>query len=173
MEGLPLGVRSLMSILGIDPGLGITGYGLIEVKGLKFKLIEAGIIRSSYKVPVEARLYKIYQAVNQIIKKYKPKVVVLEKLYSHYKHPATAILMGHARGVICLAAKFNKIPVVGYSNTRLNKAVIGRGNASKGQIQRMVQSLLGLKNPPDPLDISDALALAICYVYVDKKGIFE
>jgi crossover junction endodeoxyribonuclease RuvC len=162
-----------MRILGIDPGLGITGYGVIEAKGLKFKLIEAGIIRSSYKVPLEARLYKIYQAVNQIVRKYKPKVLVLEKLYSHYKHPTTAILMGHARGIICLAANLNQIPVVGYSNTRLNKAVIGRGNASKGQIQRMVQSLLGLKEPPNPLDISDALALAICYVYVENRSIFK
>jgi len=162
-----------MRILGIDPGLGITGYGLIEAKGSRFKLIEAGVIRSSYKVSLEARLYKIYRAVNQIIKKYKPKVLVLEKLYSHYKHPTTAILMGHARGIICLAANLNQIPVVGYSNTRLNKAVIGRGNASKGQIQRMVQSLLGLKEPPNPLDISDALALAICYVYVENRGIFK
>lgn len=159
-----------MRILGIDPGLGITGYGVIEAQGLKFKLIEAGVVRSSYKIPLEARLYKIYQAVNQIIKEYKPKVLVLEKLYSHYKHPTTAILMGHVRGIICLAAWVSKIPVVGYSNTRLNKAVIGVGNASKGQIQHMVQSLLGLKTPPNPLDISDALALAICYAYIENKG---
>lgn len=159
-----------MRILGVDPGLGITGYGVIEARDFKFKLIEAGVIRSSYKTPLESRLYKIYQAVNQIIKEYKPKVLVLEKIYSHYKHPTTAILMGHARGIICLAANLNKIPVVGYSNTRLNKAVIGRGNASKGQLQQMVQSLLGLKTPPNPLDISDALALAICYAYIESKG---
>ena len=162
-----------MRILGVDPGLGITGYGVIEADGSHFKLLEAGVVRSTAKVYLESRLYKIYQAVNQIIKEYKPKILVLEKLYSHYKHPTTAILMGHVRGTVCLVARVNKIPVVGYSNTRLNKAVVGRGNASKQQVQRMVQSLLGLKNPPNPLDISDALALAICYAYIENKGNFK
>lgn len=162
-----------MRVLGVDPGLGITGYGIIETDGSHFKLVEAGVIRSHFKVSLENRLNKIYQGINQIIKEYKPEVLVLEKLYSHYKHPTTAILMGHARGVVCLVASVNKIPVVGYSNTRLNKAVVGRGNASKIQLQRMVQTLLGLKNPPSPLDISDALALAVCYIYIHNRGIFK
>ena len=95
-----------MRILGIDPGLGITGYGLVEVKSRNFKLLEAGVIRTSGSDTLEARINKIYEGVKSLIEEFRPQALVLEKLYSHYKHPMTAILMGHARGAICLLAKF-------------------------------------------------------------------
>ena len=91
-----------MRILGIDPGLGTTGYGIIEDKN--FKLIEAGIIRTRANTPIQVRLKKIFDSLNEIIEEHEPGVLVLEKIYSHYKHPATAILMGHARAVVCLAS---------------------------------------------------------------------
>lgn len=159
-----------MRILGVDPGLGITGYGIIESESAgNFKLIEAGVIRTSGRDKLEVRINKIYNAVKGIIEEFTPHVLVLEKLYSHYRHPTTAILMGHVRGAVCLAANQSGLPLIGYSNTRINKAVIGRGNASKYQIQRMVQSLLNLKSTPAPSDVSDALALAIAHAYISRK----
>lgn len=158
-----------MRILGIDPGLGVTGYGIIEEILGNFKLIEAGVIRTSNKERLEVRINKIYNAIKGIIEEFQPKVLVLEKLYSHYRHPTTAILMGHVRGAVCLAANQSGISLIGYSNTRMNKAVIGRGNASKFQIQRMVQDLLNLKSIPTPPDVSDALALAIAHAYISRK----
>lgn len=159
-----------MRILGVDPGLNITGYGIIEIKVAgNFRLIEAGVIRTSSKENLEARINKIYNAIKGLIEEFQPKVLVLEKLYSHYRHPTTAILMGHVRGAVCLAANQTGLPLVGYSNTRVNKAVIGRGNAGKYQLQRMVQDLLNLKSIPTPTDVSDALALAIAYVYISQK----
>ena len=102
-----------------------------------------------------------------IIKEYKPSVLVLEKLYSHYKHPATSILMGHARGVVCLACGVNGVRLVNYPATRIKKAVTGNGRAGKHQVQKMVKTLLGLNSDPEPPDVSDALAIAISYVYIE------
>ncbi|PIU41974.1 MAG: crossover junction endodeoxyribonuclease RuvC [Candidatus Omnitrophica bacterium CG07_land_8_20_14_0_80_42_15] len=158
-----------MSILGVDPGLQVTGYGLVENKGRSFKLIEAGVLKTSHKDKIEIRLEKIRRALAEIVKEHKPKVLILEKLYSHYKHPVTAILMGHARGVICLTAGECNIPVVSYPPKRVRKAIAGNGNASKYQIQRIVQDLLKLNTPIKYTDVSDALALAIAHVYMEKK----
>ncbi len=159
-----------MRILGIDPGLGVTGYGIIETGLLRnFKLIEAGVIRTSNKEKLEARINKIYNAIKGLIEEFKPSVLVLEKLYSHYRHPTTAILMGHIRGAVCLVANQLGLALVGYSYTRVNKAIIGKGNASKYQVQRMMQNLLNLKSAPQPPDVSDALALAIAHAYISQK----
>lgn len=156
-----------MRILGVDPGLSVTGYGIIDSKGQRdFCLVEGGVIKTSRVLPLEARLQKIYESIVDIIENLRPQVIVLEKLYSHYKHPTTAILMGHVRGVVSLAANQKKIPLCGYSSTRINKAIIGEGHASKERIQRMVQKLLGLKNSPRSTDLTDALALAIGHVYL-------
>lgn len=155
-----------MRILGIDPGLGITGYGLIDARGNNVRLIEAGIIRSSAKHRIERRLAEIYRKIINLIKDTKPNAIVLEELYSHYKHPRTSILMAHARGIICLAAEAQHVALVNYPATRIKKAITGRGRSSKEQMQRTVTSLLGLKEPPEPVDITDALALAIAHANV-------
>lgn len=155
-----------MRILGIDPGLGITGYGLIEASGNNVRLIEAGIIRSDAKDRMEKRLASIYKKVMGLIKDTKPEAVVLEELYSHYKHPKTSILMGHARGAICLAVEHQNAQLVNYPTTKIKKAITGRGRASKEQMQRTVTSLLGLKDAPEPVDITDALALAITHANI-------
>ena len=155
-----------MRILGIDPGLGTTGYGIIEER--TFKLIEAGIIKTRANTPIQSRLKKIFDSLTEIIKEHKPSVLVLEKIYSHYRHPATAILMGHARAAACLASGIHGIRLVNYPPTKIKKTITGNGHASKEQVQRMVQNILKLKDPPEPVDVSDALAMAISYCYLNK-----
>jgi crossover junction endodeoxyribonuclease RuvC len=155
-----------MRILGIDPGLGITGYGLIETSEKIPKVIEAGIMRSDAKNKIEKRLSELYNKIIRLIKDTGPNVVVLEELYSHYKHPKTSILMGHARGIICLAVEEQGVELVNYPSTRVKKAVTGRGHASKQQIQRTVSSMLNLGTLPEPVDITDALALALTHANV-------
>ncbi len=155
-----------MRILGIDPGLGTTGYGIID--GNSFKVIEAGIIRTRAGSPVQERIKKIFDEISGIIEEYQPGVLVLEKIYSHYKHPATAILMGHARAMACLVCGRSNIKLINYPSTRIKKAITGNGHASKAQVQRMVQGLLKLKKIPEPVDVSDALAMAITYCFTEK-----
>lgn len=158
-----------MRILGIDPGLNTTGYGVIEGEGFKISLIEAGFIRTNPKDKIEVRLEKIHRALNKIIAKFKPGVLVLEKLYAHWRHPTTAYVLGHARGTICLSARENNVELVEYAATRIKKSITGRGHASKQQVQMMIQKILDLEMPPHPLDVSDALALAIGYSYMSRS----
>lgn len=155
-----------MRILGIDPGLGTTGYGLIEDRS--FRVIEAGVIRTRPNTPVQNRVEKIFDEISGIIEEHKPSVLVLEKIYSHYKHPTTAILMGHARAMACLVCGKFGVKLVNYPSTRIKKVITGNGHASKSQVQRMVQDILKLKTLPEPADVSDALAMAISYCYIEK-----
>lgn len=155
-----------MRILGIDPGLGNTGYGVIEDRG--FKVVEAGVIRTKTNTPIQERINKIFDEIAGIIKEHEPSVLVLEKIYSHYKHPTTAILMGHARAMACLVCGKFDVKLVNYPSTRIKKVITGNGHASKVQVQRMVQTILKLKEPPEPVDVSDALAMALCYCYLEK-----
>ena len=158
-----------MRIIGVDPGLNCTGFGIVENKGKETKVILAGVIKTSPKELIQDRLNKIYSHTLDIISEHKPDILVLEKLYSHYKHPTTVISLGYARGAICLACGQAKIPIKDYSAKRIKKAITGGGNASKHQVQRMIQHLLKLKELPTPDDISDALALALGYLYLNKK----
>ena len=158
-----------MKILGIDPGLNVTGYGLVEEKGSRIRLIEAGIVRTSAAKPIQDRLRKIYDSLSEVIEEYRPEAVIIEKIYSHYKHPVTAILMGHARGTICLLCGKYNIPLVSYPSTQLKKSIAGKGRATKKQVAGMVQAFLSLKKPPQPEDVTDALALAISHVNTARK----
>ena len=158
-------------ILGIDPGLNVTGYGLLDVGNGGVRLCEAGIIRGKTRGSLAHRLAEVYQGVCDVIEGFHPAVMSLEDLYSHYKRPRTAILMGHARGVICLAATRAGIPVVHYSATQIKKILTGSGRAPKGQVQRAVQRELGLSEPPEPPDVADALAIALCHHYLKDKAV--
>ncbi len=160
-----------MIILGIYPALTITGYGVIQVKAGILAIREAGIIRTSVKDPAPKRLDKIYRGVIKLIDDTNPDCLVLEKIYSHYRHPATAYILGQARGVICLAAAAKNIPFFEYAATRIKKAIVGAGLASKAQVQRMVANTLGLKSLPKYMDVTDALALAIAHSYIVKVKI--
>ncbi|MFH0855227.1 MAG: crossover junction endodeoxyribonuclease RuvC [Candidatus Omnitrophota bacterium] len=159
-----------MKILGVDPALAVTGYGLIKVEGNKLALIEAGIISTCAKDLVTTRLDKIYRAMIKLICDSSPDVLVLEKIYAHYRHPVTSYILGQARGVICLAAATKDIPLVEYAATRVKKAVVGKGLAPKTQMQRMVAGLLGLKEIPKYSDVTDALGLAIAHSYISKAN---
>ena len=160
-----------MRILGVDPGLGITGYGVIEADKGQFKVLEAGIIKSSSHQALPERLSRLYKALSDIIRQYKPNSLILETLYSHYKHQMTAIAMAHARGVIALCAgSFTRLDLVNYSAKRVKKAVTGNGNASKMQVARTVQGILKLKRLPNPYDVSDALALSLTHAYIIRRA---
>lgn len=157
-----------MRVLGIDPGLGITGYGVVDSKNGSILLKEAGVIRTSQKKKIQDRLCTIASQIQDIIDEHKPDVCVLEELYSHYKHPTTSILMAHARGVVCLVCSQKNTQLVGYPVKRIRKAILGNGNASKEQVQRMVQNIFCLKQAPQPIDITDALALAIGHIQMSR-----
>lgn len=156
-------------ILGVDPGLGTTGYGAIRVSGRRVTVLEAGTIRTSDKNPLEERLQTIHNALLEILDEIKPEIVAVEDLYSKYRHPRTAILMGHARGVICLAAGLRRVRVAHYTASRVKSALAGTARASKEQVQAMVQQVLGLPEPPRPNDVSDALALALCHANIEQR----
>jgi len=157
-----------MIILGIDPALAVTGYGAIEAGKNKIRLLEAGIISTSGNQDISLRLKRIFKAVDKLITDVRPDILVLEKLYAHYRHPTTAYLLGQARGVICLACALNNIMLLEYAATRVKKAVVGKGLASKYQVQRMVASMLNIKELPKYTDVTDALALAIACAYIGR-----
>lgn len=160
-----------MRILGIDPALTITGYGVIDYKQNRISLWEAGIVKTASSQVLTQRLNKIYQSIAKLILETKPEVGVLEKLYAHYRHPTTAYLLGEVRGVISLACARNNLPLVEYAATRIKKAIVGNGLASKYQVQRMVANLLNLKSLPQYTDMTDALALAIAHSYMMRHKI--
>jgi len=156
--------------LGIDPGLAITGYGVLEFSPARPILCEAGIIRTAddNATDMADKVFSVYKGVVEIVGQFHPEAVAVEQLYAHYNHPRTAILMGHARGVIFLAAAQHGIPVVSYASTQVKKIVTGNGRASKDQVQRTIQRELGLATMPDPPDVADALAVALCHYYQQK-----
>ena len=157
------------TVLGIDPGLNITGYGVLEVASGGPVVREAGVVRGKTKDSLTARLQEIHDGVCEVIDALKPSVVAIEQLYSHYERPRTAILMGHARGVICLAAVKAGLEVVNYSATQVKKILTGNGHASKEQVQHAVKFELKLSTLPEPADVSDALAIALCHYYLNRE----
>lgn len=152
-------------VFGVDPGLRQTGWSCIEVttgaRNAAPRVIEAGVIRLDAKHSISQRLNELHADLGALLDELVPEYVVVEKLYAHYKHPTTAIKMGHARGVILLAAQSRDIRIEELSATEIKKAIVGHGHASKQQIQVAVQSICRLKEPPSPMDVSDALAIAI------------
>lgn len=151
-----------MKILGIDPGLQVCGYACIEVDGNTETLVEAGVIRIRPDLPLATRLNQIAEDIQTILEKFVPSVVAVEELYSHYAHPRTAILMGHARGVILQKMAAAEVEVKSFSATRIKKSLTGNGRASKEQVQRTIQTLLALPQLPEPPDVADAIAAALC-----------
>jgi len=150
-----------MVILGIDPGLARTGFGLIKKNKNNLKLIEYGCFTTSTRTPIPLRLKKIYQNFKKIIKKYKPNLCVVEELFFD-KNAKTAMKVGEARGVIILAINQGNSHFLSLTPLQVKMTLTNYGRASKKQIQKMVQFLLRLKKIPKPDDAADALALAIC-----------
>jgi len=158
--------KTALRIVGIDPGLNITGYAVIESSGRDVKLVEAGVIRGKSKGQLAARLQEIYDGVRDVIATLGPQVMALEQLYSHYERPQTAILMGHARGVICLAAEQAGLQVNSYAATKVKKLLTGNGRAPKAQVQQAIVQPFRLAKPPEPPDVADALAIALCHHFL-------
>lgn len=155
-----------MKILGIDPGIAIVGFGIIEYDGVNFKVIDYGAVTSPAHTPVPARLKMVYDDMCYIIEKYKPDQVAIEELFFN-NNAKTAITVGQARGVLVLAAENNKIPVYEYTPLQVKQAVVGFGRAEKKQVQQMVKSILKLHEVPKPDDTADALAIAVCHAHTN------
>ena len=157
-------------ILGVDPGLNVTGYGVLAVEDARISLVEAGIIRSDRSEDLGVRLASIHDGLEEVITSLSPDCVGLEELYSHYERPTTAIIMGHARGVICLAAAKHQLPICSYAATQVKKILTGNGRAPKSQVQLAVTRHLNLSETPEPPDVADALAIALCHHYLSNKA---
>jgi crossover junction endodeoxyribonuclease RuvC len=160
----------MRTILGIDPGLNITGYGVIDVASGRVRLLEAGVVRSRRDAELAHKVKEIYDGVREVIEMFSPEVMAMEELYTHYDRPTTAVRMGHARGCICLAAAQSGIEVLSYESTKVKKLLTGSGRATKDQVQRAIKLELGLASNPEPPDVADAIALAFCHFYHERMG---
>ncbi len=150
-----------MIVLGVDPGLSATGYAVLEAGNGRPSVREAGCARSGSRRPLETRVRTIYDELKTVTERWRPELAVLEGLYAEYRYPRTAILMGHVRGVICLAADQTGAQVVEVSPAEVKQALTGSGRASKKQIQRAVARMLSLKELPESDHVCDAIALAL------------
>jgi crossover junction endodeoxyribonuclease RuvC len=163
-----------MRILGIDPGLKATGYGVIETDTrdpYAIKLLEAGTVEPNPRDPLQSKVLKIYRNIDEILLQFAPDVVVVEKLYSHYRHPTTACILGHARGVIYLACAQRRIKLMEHSVKRIRKAIVGNGNATKPQTRESVAHILKINAQSLTLDASDAIALAIGHAHMRRYSV--
>ena len=151
-------------VLGIDPGLQITGYGVVDIHPgeVEPRLVEAGVIRMPPSHALSDRLVQLHTELTEILAEHRPHRVAVEQIYSHYAHPHTAVLMAHARGVILLAARATGVEVVDLPSTEVKKAMTGYGHASKQQMQLAVQAQCRLAEMPSPPDLADAIAIALC-----------
>jgi crossover junction endodeoxyribonuclease RuvC len=157
-------------VVGIDPGLNVTGYAVVDPSGRGPHVVEAGVIRPSTKcVAMGQRLAYLHQGIAEVLDDFLPGAVALERVHSHIKYPRTAILMAHARGVIVLAAAARGVPVFGYAAARVKKTLTGSGRAPKTQIQHAIQTELRLDCLPEPHDVADACALALCHFQVSRN----
>jgi len=151
-----------MKVLAVDPGLRTSGYAVVVRQGRELIVHDAGVFTAESDLPLPDRLGQLYSDIESLLQEHEPDMMAVEELYAHYKHPRTAILMGHARGVFLLAAARRGVAVLGFSATRVKKSLTGSGRASKEQIQRAVMKQLKLSKLPRPSDVADALAIAMC-----------
>lgn len=156
-----------MRILGVDCGSRVTGYGLIDLEGSDYSFVDCGAIRTRPRDGLPRRLRSIHQALESVILEYQPGVAVFETVF-HAENAQSALRLGHVRGVSLFAAAQSDLPVFEYSALQVKSAVTGYGRADKAQVQQMVVALLGLSQPPEPYDASDALAVAICHAQTDR-----
>jgi crossover junction endodeoxyribonuclease RuvC len=161
-----------MRVLGIDPGLKITGYGCVDITGPdrgKLRLLEAGTIEPRVSDSMPDRILKIYDILSGIIDEQKPEVIVVEKIYSHNVHPMTAAKLGHVRGVVYLLSSQKKISLAELSPKRARQSITGNGNASKQQVLQVISNFFDLKADQLTLDASDALAMALGYIHISGR----
>ncbi|MHC4774069.1 MAG: crossover junction endodeoxyribonuclease RuvC, partial [Planctomycetota bacterium] len=151
-------------ILGVDPGLSLTGYGCVDLlPGRREpRLIEGGVLRLKARAPMAYRLAQLYDDLTGVIDELRPEIMVVEQLFSHYRHVRTSILMGHARGVVLLAGHSRGVDIDELLPTEVKKAITGHGHATKQQIQQAVMAQCRLDEAPSPPDVADAIAIALC-----------
>lgn len=152
-----------MIIIGIDPGTIVTGYGIIQLDN-RPKPLDFGAIRPPAKAALSRRYLIIFRAIEELLEKYQPDVLVVESQFLH-KNVLSAMKLGMARAMAILAAEMREIPIFEYTPTKAKLAVTGNGASSKEEVQKMIQLLLSLPTPPEPHDAADALALAICHAH--------
>ncbi|MBI9017035.1 MAG: crossover junction endodeoxyribonuclease RuvC [Phycisphaerae bacterium] len=162
-----------MIVVAIDPGLRTSGYAVVSSIASTIKVIDAGTIKADPKAEMAYRIQQIYNDIAHLLSLYDADVLAIEQLYSHYKFPKTSILMGHARAMFLLAAAQKNIPVVDYAATKIKKSLTGNGRASKSQMQHAIASQLGLIKIPEPADVADALAIALCCINYRKDEMPE
>lgn len=157
-----------MKVLGIDPGIGRTGWGVIEIQNSKFKSQNFGCIETEKELPIEKRLQKLYQEIMDSIESDKPDVLAIEELFFN-TNAKTALIVGQARGVVLLAAATNNLPVAVYTPLQVKIAITGYGRAEKNQVGQMVKTILRLPSVPKPDDTADALAIALTHAFTAKN----
>ena len=160
-------IDTSMRIIGIDPGTGILGFGVIDVNGGKMRLVTAGVITTPAHTPLPDRLEEIYSGLTDIIKETQPDVMSVEKLF-FTKNITTAISVAEARGVALLTGRQAKLPIHEYTPNEIKKSITGYGAAKKPQIQEMVRIQLGLQEVPKPDDCADALAAALTHAFMSR-----
>jgi crossover junction endodeoxyribonuclease RuvC len=154
------------TVLGIDPGTAVTGYGVVSSRqGGGYSLLECGVIRTSSADPLPDRIREIFMGIQEVIQRLQPSSVAVEDVFQG-KNVKSALSLGHARGAILLAAALQELPIAEYSPREIKKAVVGTGGATKDQVGFMVQRHLRLKRPPAPADAADGVAAALCHCFV-------
>ena len=155
-------------VLGIDPGTAVTGYGVVEpAPGRVGRLVECGIIRTDSRQQIWSRLDALYDGVSELIARHGPSAVAVESVF-HGKNARSALTLGHARGVILLAAARARVEIAEFAPAAVKRCVVGRGGAMKAQVGYMVQQLLGLTRPPTPSDAADGVAVALTYLLTQQ-----
>ena len=153
-----------MIVLGIDPGYAIVGCGVVEYQNNRFRPLAYGAITTEAHTPFNLRIEKIFDEANEIIQKYRPDAMAIEKLFFN-TNQKTAIDVAQARGALVLAAQKNKVPIFEYTPLQVKQSVVGYGRAEKKQVQEMTRVMLNLEKIPKPDDAADALAMAICHCH--------
>jgi crossover junction endodeoxyribonuclease RuvC len=155
-------------VLGIDPGTAVTGYGIVKGdRALTPRLIECGVIRTKPRDPLASRLQEIYEGVSELIKRHRPDALSVEDVF-YARNVRTTVVLGHARGVILLAAANARLEIAEYPPAEIKKAVVGTGAATKEQVQFMVTRILRLKSPPQPSDAADGVAAALAHIMAPR-----
>ncbi len=151
-----------MRIVGIDPGLRLTGYACLDALHDRLDLVEAGVFRLDHTSPVSSRLVELDRDLTDLLERFRPDAAGVEGLFAHYKHPATAVGMAHARGVVLLRLRHAGVTLIELKPGEVKKALTGNGQARKPQVQAAVAERLSLDAVPEPPDVADAVAIALC-----------
>jgi crossover junction endodeoxyribonuclease RuvC len=151
-------------VLGVDPGISTTGYGVVaQADDRRSSLLECGVIRTSPDSPLPERLREIFEGVREVVVRHQPVVAAVEGVF-YGRNVRTTVVLGHARAAVLLAASLGDVPIAEYAPAEIKNAVAGTGRATKDQMQYMVQQLLRLRTPPRPADAADGVAVALCHL---------